>query len=134
MRLEPRPILQGWMLRHELNGMIHVPCLKHEDAAELFLGFRRGTVGGRDFAALPNTRSTRFQEPEELLQQENVRWRANGRRTQSIRRTLCFAGLRSRHRRPADAAVQQRILARPVPRPNRRTTDLQQALAEEDES
>jgi hypothetical protein len=39
------------MLRHELNGMIHVPCLKHENG--LFLGFRIGTVGRRDFAVLP---------------------------------------------------------------------------------
>ncbi len=28
-----RPILQGWMLRHELNGMIHIPRLKHANAA-----------------------------------------------------------------------------------------------------
>src|SRR5271168_222235 len=41
------------MLRHELNGMIHVPCLKHEKATELFLGFRIGTVGRRDFSVLP---------------------------------------------------------------------------------
>ena len=41
------------MLGHELNGMIHVPRLKHANAADLFLGFRIGTVGGRDFAVLP---------------------------------------------------------------------------------
>jgi hypothetical protein len=37
------------MLRHELNGMIHVPRLKHANAAGLLLGFRIGTVGRRDF-------------------------------------------------------------------------------------
>ena len=31
------------MLRHELLCMIHIPCLKDENAAELFLGFRLGT-------------------------------------------------------------------------------------------
>src|SRR5277367_1428743 len=41
------------MLRHELNGMIHVTRLKHQNAAELFLGLRIGTVGRRDFAVLP---------------------------------------------------------------------------------
>src|SRR5271156_2112843 len=41
------------MLRHELNGMIHVPRLKHENAAELFLGLRIRTVGRRNFAVLP---------------------------------------------------------------------------------
>jgi hypothetical protein len=30
------------MLRHELYSMIHVPRLKDENAAELFLGFRIG--------------------------------------------------------------------------------------------
>src|SRR6516164_2067828 len=33
--------------------MIHVPRLKDENAAELFLGFRIGTVRGYDFAVLP---------------------------------------------------------------------------------
>src|SRR5262249_25437443 len=37
----------------ELNSMIHVPRLKDENAAELFLGFRIGTVGSRHFAVLP---------------------------------------------------------------------------------
>jgi hypothetical protein len=36
--LEQRPILQDRMLRQKLNGMIHVPRLKHTNAAELFLG------------------------------------------------------------------------------------------------
>src|SRR5215472_11502840 len=51
--LENVAVFQGRMLRHELYGMIHVPRLKDENAAELFLGFRVGTVGGRDFAVLP---------------------------------------------------------------------------------
>jgi hypothetical protein len=51
--LEYRPILQRRMLRDELNGMIHVPRLQHKNAADLFLGFRIGTVGGRNFAVLP---------------------------------------------------------------------------------
>ena len=41
------------MLRHELYGMIQVPRLKDENAAELFLGFRIGAVGGCDFAVFP---------------------------------------------------------------------------------
>src|SRR6516165_6129087 len=41
------------MLSNELYSMIHVPRLKDENAAELFLGFRVGTVGGYHFAVLP---------------------------------------------------------------------------------
>src|SRR6202040_3153578 len=41
------------MLRHELYRMIHVPRLKDENAAELFLGFDIGAVGRRDFSVLP---------------------------------------------------------------------------------
>jgi hypothetical protein len=41
------------MLRHELDSMIQVPRLKDENAAELFLGFRIGTVRSCDFAVLP---------------------------------------------------------------------------------
>src|SRR5215471_11364185 len=41
------------MLRHELYCMIHVPRLEDKHAAELFLGFRVGTVGGYDFTVLP---------------------------------------------------------------------------------
>jgi len=41
------------MLRHEVYSMIHVPRLKDENAAELFLGFRIGTVRRCDFAVLP---------------------------------------------------------------------------------
>src|SRR5215813_2181356 len=44
------------MLADELYGVIHVPCLKDENAAELFLGFRIGTVGGCYFAVLPRQR------------------------------------------------------------------------------
>src|ERR1700751_2841881 len=46
-------VLQGRMLRNELYSMIHIPSLKHENAAELFLGFRIGAVRGSDFAVLP---------------------------------------------------------------------------------
>src|ERR1700733_1297778 len=60
MYLEQRPILQTRMPRHELNGMIHVPCLKHEYAAELFLGLRIGTVSRRDFPVLPMHGQRRF--------------------------------------------------------------------------
>ena len=38
------------MLRDKLNGMIEVSRLKDEKAGELFLGFRIGAVGRRDFA------------------------------------------------------------------------------------
>src|SRR5215469_15883242 len=41
------------MLADKLHSMIHVPRLKDENAAELFLGFRVGTVGGCHFAVLP---------------------------------------------------------------------------------
>src|SRR5260370_36949142 len=50
---EKRTILNGRMLRHELNSMIHVTCLKHKNAAKMFLGFDIGTVCGRYFAVLP---------------------------------------------------------------------------------
>ena len=45
------------MLRHELYSMIHVPRLKDENAAELFLGFRIGTVRSCDFALEQRTDS-----------------------------------------------------------------------------
>src|ERR1700730_16053940 len=51
--LENVAVFHGRMLRHELYSMIHVPRLKDENAAELFLGFRVGTVGGCHFAVLP---------------------------------------------------------------------------------
>src|SRR6266849_11077599 len=41
------------MLRDKLNGVIEVSRLKDENAAELFLGFRIGAVGRRDFAVFP---------------------------------------------------------------------------------
>jgi hypothetical protein len=43
--VEERPILQGRMLRHELNGMIHVPRLKHESARVFALHFLQHEVG-----------------------------------------------------------------------------------------
>src|SRR5262249_5551625 len=51
--LENVAVRQRRMLRHELHSMIHVPGLKDEKAAELFLGFRIGTVGGCNLAVLP---------------------------------------------------------------------------------
>src|SRR4030095_13414134 len=51
--LKNAAVLQGRMLRHELYSMIHVPRLKDENAAELFLGFRIGTVRRCDFVVLP---------------------------------------------------------------------------------
>src|SRR5215813_13941096 len=51
--LENVAVLQGRMLRNELYSMIHVPRLEDENTAELFLGFRVGTVGGCHFAVLP---------------------------------------------------------------------------------
>src|SRR5262249_22868777 len=50
--LENVAVLQSRMLRHKLYSMIHVPRLKDEYAAELFLGFRIGAVRGCDFAVL----------------------------------------------------------------------------------
>src|SRR4051812_13619603 len=46
-------VLQRRMLLNELVSMIHVPRLKDENAAELFLGFRVRTVRGCDLAVLP---------------------------------------------------------------------------------
>src|SRR5439155_2792718 len=41
------------MLRDKLNGMIEVSRLKDDKAGELFLGFRIGAVGRRDFDVFP---------------------------------------------------------------------------------
>src|ERR1700731_2249816 len=41
------------MLRDKLNGMIEVSRFKDEKAGELFLSFRIGAVGHRDFAVFP---------------------------------------------------------------------------------
>src|ERR1051326_1181067 len=41
------------MILHELYGVIHIPRLKDENAADLFLGFGKGAVGNCDFAVLP---------------------------------------------------------------------------------
>src|SRR6185369_8404050 len=51
--LENVAIRQRRMLADELYSMIHVPRLQDENAAELFLGFRIGTVGRCHFAVLP---------------------------------------------------------------------------------
>src|SRR5215472_7479594 len=51
--LENVAVGQSGMLTDELHSMIHVPRLKDEYAAELFLGFRIGAIGGRHFAVLP---------------------------------------------------------------------------------
>src|SRR6266404_4783843 len=51
--LENAAVLHGRMLGHELYSMIHVPRREDENAAELFLGFRIGTVGRCNFAVLP---------------------------------------------------------------------------------
>ena len=48
-----RSQLHAWMLRDKLNGKIEVSRLKDEKACELFLGFRIGAVGRRDFAVFP---------------------------------------------------------------------------------
>jgi hypothetical protein len=48
-----RSQLHAWMLRDKLNGMIEISRLKDENAAKLFLGFRIGAVGHRDFAVFP---------------------------------------------------------------------------------
>jgi hypothetical protein len=44
---------QRRMLADELYSVIHVPRLKDENAAELFLRFRLGAVGGCHFGVLP---------------------------------------------------------------------------------
>src|SRR6516165_4914225 len=50
--LENVAVRQRRMLADELYSMIHVPRFKDENAAELFLGFGVGTVGGCHFAVL----------------------------------------------------------------------------------
>ena len=74
------------MLRQKLNGMIHVPRLKHTNAAELLLGFHIRDRRSSRLSRSSNTGSKRFQEAAEPLRRQSVRWRANSRRTQSIRR------------------------------------------------
>src|SRR5947208_593820 len=51
--LENVAIGQRRMLADELYSMIHVPRLKDENAAELFLGFRIRTICRCHFAVLP---------------------------------------------------------------------------------
>jgi hypothetical protein len=51
--VENAAVPQGWMLGDELYGMIHVARFEDENAAELFLGFRKRTVGGSDLAVFP---------------------------------------------------------------------------------
>src|SRR5215813_5563793 len=46
-------VLQRRMLLHELYIMIHIPRLKDENAAQLFLGFHKGAVCSRHFAVFP---------------------------------------------------------------------------------
>ena len=48
-----KSILKAWELRDKLNDVIEVTRLKDLNAADLFLGFRIGAVGGRDFAVFP---------------------------------------------------------------------------------
>ena len=50
--LEDVAVRQRRMLADQLYGMIHIPRLKHENTAELFLGFRIGTICSRHFAVL----------------------------------------------------------------------------------
>ena len=66
--------------------MIKVSRLKDLKAAELFLGFR---IGPSVVATLrfSSTGSTRSSEAEELVRQQDVRWRADGHYARSIHRT-----------------------------------------------
>jgi hypothetical protein len=48
-----KSILKAWKLGDKLNGMIEISRLKDLNAADLFLGFRVGAVGCRDFAIFP---------------------------------------------------------------------------------
>src|ERR1700677_799085 len=51
--LEDAAVLHRRVLRHKLERLVHVARLEDQNAAELFLGFGVGTVGGGDFAVLP---------------------------------------------------------------------------------
>src|ERR1700739_3242192 len=75
--------------------MLEVSRLKDLNAAKLFLGFRIGAISRRDFAIFPVQGSTQSPEAKEVLRRQDVRWRADGRCTQSNRRTLRVARPRS---------------------------------------
>jgi hypothetical protein len=64
------------MLRDKLKGMIEVSRLKDEKAGELFLGFRIGAVGRRDFAGFPvpghgGLRRLKRHPPHNVLARDN---------------------------------------------------------------
>src|SRR5262245_63994272 len=44
------------MLRHQLDGVTHVPRLQHQQSAELLPCFGEWTIGNQDFAAFPRQR------------------------------------------------------------------------------
>ena len=48
-----KSILKAWLLGDKLDGVIEVSRLKDLNAAKLFLGFRIGAIGRRDFAVSP---------------------------------------------------------------------------------
>src|SRR5687768_7982126 len=75
--------------------MIEVSRLNDVNAAELLLGFRIGDHRWSRLCRFSSTGSTRSPEAEELLRQQDVRWRADDRCARSIRRALRFARPRS---------------------------------------
>src|ERR1700733_14009230 len=79
------------MLRHELYSMIHVPRFKDENATELFLGLRIGTVGSCHFAVFPIQGQRSFLRLKRFSTSPVPLWREDGRRIQSMRRTWRFA-------------------------------------------
>jgi len=92
--LENAAVLQGRMLRHELYSVIHVPRLKDENAAELFLGFRIRTIRSCDFAVLPIQGQGGFPRLSASPPAQCPLAR-NGRRIQSMCRTSPVARPRS---------------------------------------
>ena len=48
----PAPHPNGGMLRHQLDGVVQVPGLEHQDAAELFLRFSERAIGDGHLAVL----------------------------------------------------------------------------------
>src|SRR5438034_8091063 len=74
--------------------MIEVSRLKDLNAAKLFLAFHIGAVSRRDFAVFPVQGQRGLRRLKRYFG-EDVRWRADGRCTQSIHRTLHVARPRS---------------------------------------
>src|SRR5262244_1270702 len=96
--LENVAIRQRRVPADELYSMIHVPRLKDENAAELFFGFRIGTICRCPLCRSSRTGSGRFPQTEVLRHRPSFRWREDARRMQGMCRTWRFARSQSDNR------------------------------------